>query len=328
MRTRTSQKIIAQLKKQGQMSPKLLAEYLEISPQALFRQLKKLRDKGQIEKIGHSPRVFYTLQQEEAGYNQPLKNLLLSPEESRVIEENFMLITPLGQIKTGLEGFIHWCHSRKQEAQKTAKEYLKTWKKYERLKKNGVINGLKKAKKTFEHIGLDKLFYLDFYSIERFGKTKLGQMLLYAKQSQNKAFIKQLITSIKPKMQTLIKRHKIDGVCFIPPTVKRQVQLMNELKRKLKLAPKILNIEKINTMIPIPQKTLNKLEDRIENASKTLVVTESGAYKTVLLIDDAVGSGATLNETAKQLKGKGIAKKVIGLAITGSLKGFEVISEV
>lgn len=328
MKTNTGQKIIEKLKKQGQVSPKMLAEYLKISPQALFRQLKKLTEKGQIEKIGRSPRVFYALRQKEVGYNQLFEDLIGSSADIELIEENFMLITPLGQLKLGVEAFAHWCHTRRQDVQKTAKDYIKTWKKYERFKKNGVIDGLKKAKKTFDEVGLDNLFYLDFYSIERFGKTKLGQMLLYAKQSQNKAFIRQLINLIKPKIQGLLKEYKIDGICFIPPTVKRQVQLMNELRHKLKLDPKILSIEKVNGMIPIPQKTLNKLEDRIENAAKTLVVTDSGQYKTVLLIDDAVGSGATLNETAKQLKRKGIAKKVIGVAITGSFKGFEVISEV
>lgn len=48
----------------------------------------------------------------------------------------------------------------------------------------------------------------------------------------------------------------------------------------------------------------------------------------LLLIDDAVGSGATLNETAKKLKQMGIAKRVYGFAVVGSLKGFEVIREV
>ena len=49
----------------------------------------------------------------------------------------------------------------------------------------------------------------------------------------------------------------------------------------------------------------------------------------MLLIDDAVGSGATLNETAKQIRNKKLASgKIIGLAITGSFKGFDVISEV
>jgi len=48
-----------------------------------------------------------------------------------------------------------------------------------------------------------------------------------------------------------------------------------------------------------------------------------------LLIDDAIGSGATLNEIALQIKNRGIVNgKIIGLAITGSIKGFDVISEV
>ena len=52
-------------------------------------------------------------------------------------------------------------------------------------------------------------------------------------------------------------------------------------------------------------------------------------FNNILLIDDAVGFGATLNETAGQIKSKGICiKKIIRLAITGSFKGFDIISEV
>jgi hypothetical protein len=40
-----------------------------------------------------------------------------------------------------------------------------------------------------------------------------------------------------------------------------------------------------------------------------------------------VGSGATMNEIALKLKDQYLAKEVFGLAITGSYKGFEVISE-
>ncbi|MFO8053458.1 MAG: phosphoribosyltransferase family protein, partial [Candidatus Omnitrophota bacterium] len=87
-------------------------------------------------------------------------------------------------------------------------------------------------------------------------------------------------------------------------------------------------IEKVKTEITVPQKTLNKLGDRVENAEKTIILTENIKYKNVLLIDDAVGSGATMNETAKQVKNKGIGKKIVGIAITGSFKGFDVISEV
>ena len=48
----------------------------------------------------------------------------------------------------------------------------------------------------------------------------------------------------------------------------------------------------------------------------------------MVLIDDALGSGATLNEVAKKIKNQKVAKEIIGVAITGSFSGFEVISEV
>src|SRR3989344_5054872 len=171
--------------------------------------------------------------------------------------------------------------------------------------------------------------FIDFYSIERFGKTKLGQLLLYAKQSQNRHLIKELIVDIKPAIAQLIKKNNIEAIGFIPPTVKREVQFMKELERQLHFKVAKISIFKIRNGISVPQKTLNKLEDRIENAKKTMVVDTTKQYKNILLIDDAVGSGATLNEIAAQIKTKGVGSgKIFGLAVTGSFKGFDVISEV
>jgi predicted amidophosphoribosyltransferase len=88
-------------------------------------------------------------------------------------------------------------------------------------------------------------------------------------------------------------------------------------------------LHKVHTELAVPQKTLSKLSDRIENASTSIVVDATRAYKKILLIDDAVGSGATLNETARMLRERGIATgHVYGLSIVGSLNGFDVISEV
>ena len=104
---------------------------------------------------------------------------------------------------------------------------------------------------------------------------------------------------------------------------------MKQLENKLNLDIRRLSIHKIKTPIVVPQKTLNKIEDRIMNARETIAVDDAGKYGNILLIDDAVGSGSTLNETAKKIKQKGICKgNIIGLAITGSFKGFDVISEV
>lgn len=57
------------------------------------------------------------------------------------------------------------------------------------------------------------------------------------------------------------------------------------------------------------------------------MVADKRKFNSILLIDDAVGSGATLNEVAGKLKNQSIAKQVFGLAITGSFKDFYVITE-
>jgi len=103
---------------------------------------------------------------------------------------------------------------------------------------------------------------------------------------------------------------------------------MKEIEKNLNLSLPTISLVKIKTEISVPQKTLSKLEDRVENAEKTIVVNEKKSYKIILLIDDALGSGSTLNEVAKKIKSQKITQNIIGLAITGSFSGFEIISEV
>lgn len=320
----TREKIIKLIKEKGQITANEIAEYLDISRQALYKHLPDMLSGKQIIKIGRPPKVFYTLREKESEKTSHE----VDNETKNIIDKNYFTITPSGEKMEGFAGFVYWCEKQKLPIEKTAKEYLETLKKYSGFRKDDLIDGMQKMKGTFKDLYLDDIYYFDFYSIKRFGKTKLGQMLLYAKQSQNRRLMKELIDDVRPATLKMIKKFNIDGVGFVQPTVKREVQFMNELKKKLNLPVKEITITKIKTDIIIPQKTLNKLNDRIENAQKTFALEESGCFNNILLVDDAVGSGATLNEIAKKIKEKGIAKKVIGLAITGSFKGFDVISEV
>ena len=119
-----------------------------------------------------------------------------------------------------------------------------------------------------------------------------------------------------------------DAVGFVPPTIRREVQIMKYLETHLKINLPKVNIQKISGIIPVPQKSLNKIEERISNAENTFVVSETIKYKHLLLIDDAVGSGSTLNQIAGKIKQKGIAQKITGLAVVGSFKGFDVVTDV
>jgi DNA-binding Lrp family transcriptional regulator len=325
MKTNTSKKIIEYIQEKGRATPNDLVGYLSISPQAVFKHLRKLVEKKILTKTGRPPKVYYAA----AADLTSKKIISIEPVLEKTIEENFLTITPSGESKPGMEGFIHWCNKFNLPIQKTAREYQRTLKKYEAHKMHGLINGMDKFKNTFNKVYLNKVFYLDFYAIERFGKTKLGQWLLFAKQGQDRKLIRALTETIKPQVDIIIRKHDIDGVGFIPPTIKREIQFMKEMQRNLDLAIKTISIVKLKPPIIVPQKTLNKLSDRIENAKKTIVVNEEGHYKNILLIDDAVGSGATFNETAAQIRDKEICDgKIIGLAITGSYKGFDVISEI
>ncbi|MFA6387900.1 MAG: phosphoribosyltransferase family protein, partial [Patescibacteria group bacterium] len=134
---------------------------------------------------------------------------------------------------------------------------------------------------------------------------------------------------IKPQVQKIILQYNIDGVGFIPPTIKREVQLMSVLAKQLDIKQEIISINKVINDVAVPQKTLTKIDERITNARNTIYVTERKKFENILLIDDAVGSGATLNETAKKIRAQNLCTgKIIGLALTGSYKGFDVISEV
>jgi predicted amidophosphoribosyltransferase len=322
----TKQKIIKYIEKRGSVSAKELIDYIGISKQAMFIHLKTLVEKDFISKVGTPPKVFYVSKKKTLD----IKEVFFEEEIRNTIENNFLFITPSGEIKEGVEAFVYWCGSNNLDPIKTSKEYYDTLKKYNKHKLNsGLIDGTQKIKNSFKEAYLDKVFYLDFYAIERFGKTKLGQYLLYSKQSQDKKMIKKLSESIKNKVLGLIKEYDIDTVCFVPPTVKREVQLMKELENNLKLDLNKVKIVKVRSDIAVPQKTLNKLEDRIKNAEQTFFIDDKRQYNNILIIDDAVGSGATLNIIAGKIKKAKVNKgKIIGLAITGSYKGFDIISEV
>jgi hypoxanthine-guanine phosphoribosyltransferase len=323
---KTKNKIIEIIKSREQVTVADLVDILGISRQIIHRHLVDLGGIKIVKKEGVPPKVFYSLNT----IKESPTNVDLSSEVKNIISRNFFLITPVGKRMEGVSAFIEWSNKRGFDVLQKAKEYVETLKKYEQYRKNDLISGIYKMKDTFSRVYLDEVYYLDFYSIEIFGKTKLGQMMLYAKQSQDKKMIRELIENIKPKIQKLIKDREIDAVAFIPPSIKREVQFIKEVEKGLNLSLFKIDLVKVSGDIVVPQKTLNKLEDRIENSKqiKLIIGREVKNYKNVLLIDDALGSGATLNEVARQIKMQIKPENVIGLAITGSFSGFEVISEV
>lgn len=288
--------------------------------------LADLVTQGKIQKVGKVPRVFYipAPKKNPSSENEPsyLAEIYL------IVEKEFLYISSIGERTYGWKGFQIWCAERGFDSVKKATEYLDLWKSYERERINGFFSGTKKITDTFHDTTLDSLVYIDFYALPIFGKTKIGQLLLYAKQSQNRPIIDEIISLARPKILSYIEEHRIEAVGFIPPSIKRKVQFMNIFRDNLNTGLPRISIEKAYVDIVRPQKTLSKLSERIENARDTMFISSKESYKNILLIDDAVGSGATLHEVAKKLKHLSIATTIYGLSITGSAKGFDIINEV
>ena len=322
------EKIVELFASQRELSVKEITDKLMISKQMTHLVLNDLLEKRLIVKLGRTPKTVYRSVIYEKKKEEPV---LQDEKQTTFLKQHFLLITETGELREGLNGFELWCNQRKLPLEKTITEFISTRTRYlSYFNPSGFVDGMEKLRSTkgFHAIHLDNLYYLDFYAIERFGKTKLGTLLHYAKQGQSKFLMKRLVNEIGNKVNELCFELKIDAALFVPPTIRREVQLMKFLQTHINLALPMVQVKKISGVIPVPQKSLAKLEERIVNAQNTFAAAESRIFKHVLLIDDAVGSGATVNEIAGKLKQKKIAQQVSALAITGSFKGFDVITDV
>ncbi len=330
MITDTRVKILGYIKTHKQARPDDLTRVFGMSNTTIHKHLLKLLEMEEIRKVGRSPLVFYV----PAATKREETPLDVSADVRKIIDENYLYISPVGELQYGFKGFVAWVQGIKEEARlaRLATEYVKTLNQFKTHRTaDGWIDATIKLKSVFEEKEVDTLLYEDFYSLPKFGKTKLGQLVLYAKQSQNMELIDKLSTMVKPTIEKIIKEFSINAVAFIPPTVPRNLQFMVEFEKALNLKIHIIELVKVQSgEVIVAQKTLSRLEERIENARNTIYLkSNENPYHNVLLIDDAVGSGSTFNETAKKLRGAmGEKKKIVAFAIVGSLKGFDIIREV
>jgi hypothetical protein len=299
---------------------------------AVHKQLKKLIADGLLQKAGRPPLVFYTLvpKPDTPVLTQPK----LADDIKESIEDNFLSITAEGKLLYGMAGFTYWAnlYQKNKPLLYLTKEYIKVLEqKKEYTTAEGWIDATKKLTGTFPKSYVDHLLYRDIYSYPLFGRTKLAKLVMHAKQAENKRLIDQIAVLAKPVIDRIIKKFDITAVGFIPPTVPRRLQFMDELEVKLSLAlPKIDLVKIMAGDIPVPQKTLAKLEERVINARSSIYLRHVAepSYPNVLLIDDVAGSGASFNETASKLRGVKIGyNRIVAFALVGNIKGYDVIRQ-
>ena len=312
------------IKQYGPIRSTEIVKKLNISSKTVYKHLLKLQDEDLIEKTGSTPMVFYAVKSSNN------REVFLASKEDGIINDHYLYVSPSGETLYGVDGFNQWCEKNKLVVEKEKTAFVKMFKIFQKHKRDELISGKMSILSGSNKLYLDNIFFSDFYNIGHFGKTKLGQLVYLAKSSQNKALIAEIVKTIKPSISKLLGKYSIKFVCFIPPTIDRKLQFMDVFKKKLELSLIEIKAIKVPSLTKVPQKTLRKLEDRIVNAQKTIAISPNQEIDgNVLIIDDATGSGATLNEVAAKIKN--IVKndvKVIGYSVVGSYKGFDVISEV
>ncbi len=319
-----SNRVLEEIKEKGPIRSSELIKNLKVSDKTIYKHLSNLKDVGIIIKDGNAPEIYYTVN------NKTDSNIKPITLNDLLIEQNYIYVSPSGHLTRGLSGLNAWCIKNKFDFNKEKVRFVKTYKSMEKFKENGLIKAKKRILSQKYKVDLDQIYFSDFYTMGYFGKTKLGQLVYISKSSQNKALGIEIAGIIKPSIESLISKYDIKYIGYIPPTIDRKMQFIDVIKDTLKLTKHQIQINKFPSSTKVAQKTLKKLEDRIENAANTIIVKPTQKIDgNVLLIDDATGSGATLNEVSKKIRKLSVAKiKVIGYSIVGSYKGFDVISEV
>ncbi len=317
----TLQELIDFLEKEPGSRPKVIAEELGISRQYVQKLLANNENLFSVS--GAGPNRFYRNKNTSIVKEEILTNF----KDSNLIEENFYALTPLGEELVGVSGFKRWCDVRNFDFDAKKDEYITILKKYYK-NDHTPIDFTNKLETSFADNVIKKVWAVDYYNFEIFGKTKMGTQVMIAKQTGDSSITNQLISRIDPVLDNMIEKFNIEAVAFVSPTIQRQSQLMTKLDNNIAINIPRIKVHKVGAKILIAQKTLKSLEDRILNASETFVVESQKKYNNVLIIDDALGSGATLNELAKQILQKGIAKTCYGLVLVASPSGYEVINEV
>ena len=310
-------------------SPADLRQELGVSSQIIHRCLKALHSDGHVEKIGKPPKTYYRL------VKKPPVTI-----KSSLIEKNFVFKDAVGDIYTGVEAFLLWSKDnlKKYSLDEKVVLYEKAVQKMKDFRKESPLLSLNEKlddfhKKTDEPVHLKELVCAIPYSLPDFGKTKESIFLSIAKEgsTQSREFADALVKDFLPYLLTYIERQGFDAVAFIPPSASRRVQLMNILKKRFSDVSDlpVVRVQKRHGRVIQQQKHLKSVSDRLRNADYTFYIplTDS-SYEKVLLIDDFVGSGATLNQVAKKLVRQDVSREVFGIGMVGAQKGFEVVKKV
>lgn len=315
----TRQRIVELLRNQ-RLSPSDIQQKIGISAPVVYAHLRFLVERGFIKKFGSAPRVLYTVREKTS---------------IDVVDEHFVFQDSLGGLHFGMNGFHLWSDRglKKLSFEEKVDRYAERISAMESNNHDGFFDMIKKLQNIValgEDIYLKEMVCLSLRSVQDFGRTKMGVYMDVVKSVANMKFMDVVLDFATPLIIAYAKKKQVNAIGFIPPTRKRSKQIMTLLEKRIRKSPlrvAVIDIKKIRADTPREQKTIRDLQGRIYNADHTFLISQYSHvhnYKKILLVDDFIGSGTTLNQVAKMLRQRGFAGETFGLGVVGEERGYSV----
>ena len=308
-----------------------LSIYLSKDRTLIHRYLKDLVQRGMLTIVWSWPHTSYQkIWWSVRSVNIPNYDFWYA--DVQILDAFFYKFAPNGEILSGKDGFVRRCILRNMDPQQKIKSFVSLARNIQNSKNQcWLIDVTADFAERIPWSGIDVLMYADQYTWLEFGRGKLAELTFYAKDNQSRKLIDQSISMVKNQLECLIRQYDIQAIAFTPHSKKRSIQLLHELKKKLNTygLPLIKLVKYAPYGTVISQKSLKTREQRIQNAQQTILVdAQKLDYQRVLLIDDFVGSGATLNETAKKLKNLWVQTVIWFARVWNTNLRYDVINEI
>lgn len=193
----------------------MISDAFKIHPTMTHRHLKSLFERNLIKKKGTPPKVYYFINNrtDEAVPTIPLERALVS-----LLDEHYYQRGADGAQRRGAHGFAQRCQTNGHNLEEKALAFQKQLNTIDSMKKDGCIDMTQDFVTTFRETELTQVRHADFFSIPTFERTKLGNLVLYGKQTSDKELIHEAASIVEPSLRSLIQRLAIDHVGLIPHT--------------------------------------------------------------------------------------------------------------
>ena len=113
--SKESNEVFNLIKKFGPIRSTEIVKNLNLSTKNVYKHLSKLLDEDLVKKTGSTPVVFYSVKavskNEVVGYDI----------DNEVIENNYIYVSPSGEMIIGIEGFQEWCRKNQFDFNKERK---------------------------------------------------------------------------------------------------------------------------------------------------------------------------------------------------------------